>query len=139
MRFPNPCPQTTRSLSRNCTRRPLGLSQFDFDQESDPDFSAGFNTPEHKFKASLSGQNLFDRFGFAINVRWSDEYLWQSSIANAVIPSRTVVDTQVNFVIPEIKSMFKFGASNIGGTEYQSAVGAPFIGSQYFFSWVINQ
>ncbi|MGA9269089.1 MAG: hypothetical protein WBV45_00600, partial [Lutimonas sp.] len=69
----------------------------------------------------------------------SDEYLWQSSIANAVVPSRTVVDTQVNFVIPEIKSMFKFGASNIGGGEYQSAVGSPFIGSQYFFSWVINQ
>ncbi len=115
------------------------LAKFDFDQESDPDFAAGFNTPEHKFKVSLGGQNIFDRFGFAINVRWSDEYLWQSSIANAVIPSRTVVDTQVNFVIPEIKSMFKFGASNIGGLEYQSAVGSPLIGSQYFFSWVINQ
>ena len=115
------------------------LAQFNFDQESDPDFSAGFNTPEHKWKFSLGGQNLFDRFGFGINVRWSDEYLWQSTIANAVIPSRTVVDTQVNFVIPEIKSMFKFGASNLGGSEYQSAVGAPFIGSQYFFSWVINQ
>ena len=115
------------------------LAKFDFDQESDPDFAAGFNTPEHKFKVSLGGQELFGHLGFNVNVRWSDEYLWQSSIANAVIPARTVVDAQVNFSIPEIKSMFKFGASNIGGIEYQSAVGAPFIGSQYFVSWVINQ
>jgi hypothetical protein len=115
------------------------LAKFNFDQESDPDFSAGFNTPEHKWKFSLGGQNLFDHLGFGINVRWSDEYLWQSSIANAVIPSRTVVDAQVNFSVPEIKSLFKLGASNLGGTEYQSAVGAPFIGSQFFVSWVINQ
>lgn len=115
------------------------LAKFDFDQESDPDFSAGFNTPEHKVKFTLGGQNLWDHFGFNVNVRWSDEYLWQASIANAVIPSRTVVDAQVNFVVPKIKSVFKFGASNLGGEEYQSAVGSPFIGSQYFFSWVINQ
>jgi outer membrane receptor protein involved in Fe transport len=115
------------------------LAKFDFDQESDPDFAAGFNTPEHKFKVSLGGQDLFGHFGFNVNVRYSDEYLWQATIANAVIPERTVVDAQVNFSVPEIKSMFKFGASNLGGAEYQSAVGAPFIGSQYFFSWVINQ
>jgi outer membrane receptor protein involved in Fe transport len=115
------------------------LAKFDFDQESDPDFAAGFNTPEHKFKVSLGGQDLFGHFGFNVNVRYSDEYLWQATIANAVIPERTVVDAQVNFSVPEIKSLFKFGASNLGGTEYQSAVGAPFIGSQYFFSWVINQ
>ena len=115
------------------------LAKFDFDQESDPDFAAGFNTPRHKFKVSLGGQELFGHLGFSVNVRYSDEYLWQSSIANAVIPERTVVDAQVNFSVPEIKSLFKFGASNLGGTEYQSAVGAPFIGSQYFVSWVINQ
>ena len=114
-------------------------AQFDFDQEKDPDFSAGFNTPEHKFKVSLGSANIFENFGFNVNVRWSDEYLWQATIANAVMPSRTVVDAQINYSVPKIKSMFKIGASNLGGEEYQSAVGAPFIGSQYFISWVINQ
>ena len=115
------------------------LAKFDFDQESDPDFSAGFNTPEHKWKVSLGSQNLFDGFGFNINYRYSDEYLWQATIANAVIPERHVVDAQISYFVPNIKSLFKVGASNLGGTEYQSAVGAPFIGSQYFVSWVINQ
>jgi hypothetical protein len=115
------------------------LAKFDFDQESDPDFSAGFNTPEHKWKISLGSPRIVGNLGFNINVRWSDEYLWQSTIANAVMPSRTVSDAMVNYFVPKMKSMFKVGAANIGGKEYQSAVGAPFIGSQFFVSWVYNQ
>ena len=115
------------------------LAKFDFDQASDPNFSAGFNTPEHKFKISLGSQNIIGNLGFNINVRWSDEYLWQSTIANAVIPQRTVGDAQINYFVPKIKSMFKMGGANLGGHEYQSAPGSPFIGSQFFVSWVFNQ
>ena len=115
------------------------LAKFDFDQESDPNFSAGFNTPEHKFKFSLGSPNIIGNLGFNINVRWSDEYLWQSTIANTVIPQRTVGDAQINYSVPKIKSLFKMGGSNLGGKEYQSAPGSPFIGSQFFVSWVFNQ
>ena len=113
-------------------------AKLDFDQASDPDFSAGFNTPEHKVKVSLGNPNLFKDFGFNINARWSDEYFWQATIANAMIPARTVVDAQINYSVPSIKSTFKIGGTNLGGKEYQSAVGSPFIGSQYFVSWTIN-
>lgn len=115
------------------------LAKFEFDQESDPDFSAGFNTPENKWKISLGSPKIVGNFGFNLNVRWSDEYLWQSTIANAVMPSRTVSDAQVSYFVAKMKSMFKVGAANIGGKEYQSAPGAPFIGTQFFVSWVFNQ
>ncbi len=115
------------------------LAKFDFDQESDPNFSAGFNTPEHKFKVSLGSLNVIGNLGFNVNVRYSDEYLWQSTIANAVIPQRTVGDVQINYNAEKIKSFFKVGASNVGGKEYQSAPGSPYIGSQFFVSWVFNQ
>lgn len=115
------------------------LAKFDFDQASDPDFSAGFNTPENKWKVSVGSPDILGNLGFNLNVRWSDEYLWQSTIANAVMPARTVADAQINYFMPKIKSMFKMGAANIGGKEYQSAVGAPFIGTQFFVSWVFNQ
>ena len=115
------------------------LAKFDFDQESDPDFAAGFNTPEHKVKFSLGSQNIIGNLGFNINIRWSDEYLWQSTIANAVIPQRTVGDAQINYAVPKMNSLFKFGGSNLGGKEYQSAPGSPYIGSQFFVSWVFNQ
>ena len=113
-------------------------AQFELDQASDPDFKAGFNTPEHKVKMSFENPRLFKNFGFGVNLRWSDDYLWESSIANALVSSRTVVDAQINYSVPSIKSVFKAGATNLGGKEYQSAVGAPFIGSQYFVSWTIN-
>lgn len=120
----------------------LGLNytyaKFDFDQSSDPDFIAGFNTPEHKVKISFGNQQLFKNFGFNINARWSDEYLWQASIANAMVSARTVVDAQINYSVTSMKSLFKIGGTNIGGKEYQSAVGSPFIGSQFYVSWTIN-
>jgi iron complex outermembrane recepter protein len=113
-------------------------AKLDFDQTTDPDFMASFNTPEHKVKVSLGNPELFKNFGFNVNARWSTEYFWQSTLANGMIPERTVVDAQLNYSVPSMKSTFKVGATNLGGKEYQSAVGAPFIGSQYFISWVIN-
>ncbi|MFG6686824.1 TonB-dependent receptor [Mariniflexile sp. HNIBRBA6329] len=113
-------------------------AKLDFDQTTDPDFSPGFNTPEHKVKVSLGNPELFKNFGFNVNARWSDEYFWQATIANAMIPARTVVDAQINYSVPSMKSTFKIGGTNLGGKEYQSAVGSPFIGSQYYVSWTIN-
>ncbi|OAB80036.1 TonB-dependent receptor [Cochleicola gelatinilyticus] len=114
-------------------------AKFDFDQSSDPDFRAQFNTPEHQVKLSFSNANLFKNFGFNTNLRWSDEFLWESSIANAIIDSRTVLDAQINYAVPKIKSVFKVGGTNIAGDEYRSAVASPNIGSQYYVSWTINQ
>ncbi len=114
-------------------------AQLDFDQASEPDFQAGFNTPEHKVKVSFGNPKLLKNFGFNINGRWNDEYFWQSSSANAIVESRTVVDAQLNYSVPKIKSTFKIGGSNIGGQEYFSAPGTGAVGAQYYVSWTINQ
>jgi outer membrane cobalamin receptor len=113
-------------------------SDFDFDQASDPDFQPQFNTPKHKVKASFGNTALFENFGFNINYRWSDEFLWQNSFATGQIPSYSVLDAQVNYAVPSIKSVFKIGASNLLGDEYFTAVGTGYIGSQYYLSWTIN-
>ncbi|UMB59289.1 TonB-dependent receptor [Lutibacter sp. A80] len=120
----------------------LGLNytyaKFDFDQSSDPDYEAGFNTPEHKVKLSIGNTEVIKNLGFNLNIRWSDEYLWQSVIADAIIEERTVIDAQVNYTVDKWKSNFKIGAANLGGKEYFSAPGNGKIGSQYFVSWTIN-
>ncbi len=113
-------------------------AKFEFDQASDPDFEAGFNTPEHKVKFQFGKTNLFENFGFNVNVRWQDEYLWESTFLDAVIDSRTVLDAQVNYRVPKWKSVFKLGGANLTGQEYLSAPGVGAIGSQYFISWTIN-
>jgi len=113
-------------------------AQFDFDQEKDPSFEAGFNTPKHRFKASLSNDNLFKNFGFNISGRWSDAYLWQSTFADGMIEEITVFDAQINYTIPCLKSTIKVGATNIGSKEYIQVIGAGAVGQQYFASWTIN-
>jgi len=113
-------------------------AQFDFDQAKDPGFEAGFNTPKHRVKASVGNDNLFENFGFNASVRWNDEYLWQSTMADGMIASATVVDAQINYGLPKLKSVIKLGATNIGGKEYTQVLGAGSIGQQYFASWTIN-
>jgi len=113
-------------------------AKFDFDQTSDPDYEAGFNTPEHKVKASVGTDDLFENFGFNVNYRWSDKFLWQSSLVDAIVPARSVVDVQLSYKVPNFKSLFKVGGANIGADNYMSAPGSGFIGSQYYVSWTVN-
>lgn len=110
----------------------------DFDQASAPDFRTNFNTPQHKVKLSFGNIEVFTNFGFNINYRWSDSYLWQGTFADGFVPAYSVVDAQVNYKIPNYKSMIKLGATNIGGDDYFTAFGTGLIGQQYYLSLTFN-
>jgi outer membrane receptor protein involved in Fe transport len=113
-------------------------AKFDFDQTSDPDFEAGFNTPEHKVKLQFGKTDLFKNFGFNFNARWQDKFRWESTFVDGTINARTVLDAQINYSVPSWKSIFKLGGANLTGQEYLSAPGIGAIGSQYYLSWTIN-
>ena len=113
-------------------------AEFNFNQEEDPSFVAGFNTPKHRVKASIGNAKLFSNFGFNVNARYNTEYLWQSSFADGIVPENTVLDAQINYGFPKLKSVLKVGATNIGGKDYIQVIGAGAIGQQWFASWTIN-
>ena len=114
------------------------FAEFDFDKAKDPGFEAGFNTPKHRVKASIGNEKLFENFGFNASIRWNTEYLWESTFADGIIESATVIDAQINYSIPKIKSIIKLGATNIGAQEYIQVLGAGAIGQQAYISWTIN-
>ena len=89
-------------------------------------------------KVSFGHTQVLENFGFKLDYRWSDEYLWQASFADGIISARSVVDAQVNYTVPSLKSIIKLGGANIGGVEYFSAPGVGKIGSQYYLSWTVN-
>ncbi len=120
-------------LSANYT-----YAKLDFDVKQNPDFRTFFNTPEHKVKASFGKTELFKNFGFNVSWRWSDNYFWESSFGDGDVPSFNVIDAQINFRVPSLKSTFKAGATNLLQDEYFTAFGTGFIGSQYYVSWTIN-
>ncbi len=113
-------------------------AKFNFDQASDLDFEAGFNTPKHKVKFQFGKQKVFGNLGFNMNVRWQSEYLWESTFHDAIMAERTMLDAQVNYSFPKIKSVLKIGGTNLTGKEYFSAPGIGAIGSQYYISLTIN-
>jgi outer membrane receptor for ferrienterochelin and colicin len=114
------------------------FTKLDFDQSSDPDLMISFNTPEHKFKASFGNTNLFKNFGFNVSYRFSDDYYWEATFGNGVVPEFHVLDAQINYRVPSLKSSFKVGATNLTGNEYFTAFGTGFVGSMYYASWTIN-
>ena len=110
----------------------------EFDQAAFPDFRTNFNSPNHKVKASFGHRELFKNFGFNVNYRWSDSYLWQNTFADGIIDAYTVLDAQFNYTIPSLDSIIKVGGSNILGEEYFSAVGTGAVGSIFYVSWTVN-
>ncbi len=124
------------------SRFDLGLSydyiDFTFDDEDFGLFEPNFNTPKHTFRAQLGNENLFDNFGFNVNLRWLDKYRWVSPFIKGDVDARTVLDAQLNYRIPSIKSVFKVGGTNLLGKEYLVAPGNGSIGSLYYISLTIN-
>ena len=114
------------------------FAKLDFDRAKYPDFVTNFNTPEHKFKASFGNTELFKNFGFNVSYRFSDDYYWEATFGNGVIPEFHVVDAQINLIVPSLKSTFKAGGTNLTGKEYYTAFGTGYIGSMYYISWTIN-
>ena len=121
----------------------LGLNYnfADYEVKEDLDFDSfepNFNTPKHTVKAQFGNNKLFKNFGFNVNARWQDKFRWVSAFVKGEVDARTVIDAQLNYRIPSIKSKFKIGGTNLFGKEYFVAPGSGQIGKLYYFSWIIN-
>jgi len=120
-------------LSANYTK-----SVLEFDEELYPDFSTYWNTPEHKVKVQFGNTSLFENVGFNVAWRWFSDFYWESTFGNGDVPATHVIDAQINFTLPKLKSIIKIGGANIGSQEYYTAFGSGFIGQQYYISWTAN-
>ncbi len=101
---------------------------------TDPDFTSGFNTPEHAGVIGIANRKLFKNFGFDINYRKQSAFIWENSFAFGNIPAYGVVNAQVNYEMTKINTSIKLGATNLGGKDYRTMTGGPFIGQQYYIS-----
>lgn len=102
-------------------------------------YRAGFNTPENKFQVGVGNRKLTKNLGFNVNFRYQDAFLWQSDFGDWTVPAYGVVDAQISYKIPSIKTTLKAGGSNIAGSDYRTNLGGPFVGSQYYLSLTFDQ
>ena len=101
-------------------------------------FEPSFNTPKHRFKVSVVGQNINDNIGFNVSLRSNSEYEYQASFIDETIAANTVIDAQVSFTLDKLNSVLKVGGTNIGGDDYVSLVGSGMIGQMFYTSLTFN-
>ena len=89
---------------------------------SDDPIIPAFNTPEHKFNISFSGEKLklpylqSEHFGFGINYKWIEGFVFEGSPQfTGTVPTYDMLDLQINYQVPSLKTTFKLGASNVLG------------------------
>lgn len=100
--------------------------------EDDPIIPA-FNTPEHKFNIGLAGRDLSgllpNPVGFNVNYKWIDSFIFEGSPQfTGTIPSYSLMDAQINYLIRSINTTVKIGASNILNNKSFQTYGGPRIG-----------
>jgi iron complex outermembrane recepter protein len=103
------------------------------------EFRAGFNTPENKFQVGFGNRKLTKNFGFNLNYRWQDKFLWESSYGNWNVPAFGVFDAMVSYKVSTIKTIIKLGGTNLFGGDYRTNIGAPFVGQQYYLSLTFDE
>ena len=102
-------------------------------------FRASYNTPKYRFNAKFGNRKVTDKLGFQVSYRWQQAYLWESSFGVGVIPEFGTLDAQVSYKVPEWKSTFKLGASNLLNERYTTSFGNPTLGSIYYIQITFDE
>lgn len=131
---------------------------FNFAQNNLRDFTSspeqlfsGFNTPKNRYNLSFGKRlNSGDKFGFNINLRHQDSFVWEASFnqptttgvtsfTNTTVPKITNIDAQVSYKLASMKSIIKLGGTNIGGKPYIQAFGSAAVGSMYYVAITFDE
>jgi iron complex outermembrane receptor protein len=112
---------------------------------------AGYNTPKNRYNVSFGKRmSSGDKFGFNVNLRHQDQFVWQASFnqptttgtttfGNTSVPKITALDAQVSYKLSAMKSIIKVGGTNIGGKPYIQAFGSAAVGSMYYVALTFDQ
>lgn len=110
-----------------------------FSGQTTPDFQANFNTPQNRYSVGLGNRKIVKNLGFNVNFRYQDKFKWESSYGVADIAAYGVLDAQLSYKVSAMKSVFKLGGTNLGGGDYRTNFGAPFIGQMYYVSITFDE
>ncbi|MCE6988177.1 TonB-dependent receptor [Dyadobacter sp. CY323] len=111
-------------------------------QEADANNIPAFNTPEWKTNLIFGNAKLTDRLGFNVAWHWQEAFDWYGTFTE-MSPGRVkaynLLDAQVSYRIPSLKTIVKVGGSNITNTYIVQAYGSPAVGGLYYVSLNFDQ
>lgn len=132
----------TYLLPKNYTVGANGTwASFDL-QNANPNDIPAFNTPKFRTTVTFGNSAVTKNFGFNVAWRWQDAFDWTSTF-NQMRPGRieaySIVDAQVSYKLPNIKSVVKVGANNALNNHVYQAFGSPSIGAVYYVSLTFDE
>lgn len=104
---------------------------------ADPSNIPAFNTPKWKANLIFSNAKLTEKIGFSVAWHWQSAFDWYGNFT-APLPGRinaySLLDAQVSYRVPRLKTIVKLGASNLTNQYIVQAYGSPAVGGLYYLS-----
>ncbi|TCJ19247.1 TonB-dependent receptor [Flaviaesturariibacter flavus] len=97
-----------------------------------------FNSPRYRTNLGIRNENVGRGFGFNIVWKWQDENFYEGTFVTGTLPAFSTVDAQVSYRMPNTKSIFRIGATNLTNHYYRSGYGSPAVGGLYYASFGYN-
>ncbi len=116
-------------------------AEFDI-KDANPNNVPAFNTPKFRTAITFGNSDVYQNIGFNVAWRWQDAFDWVGSFAElrpGRIDAYSIVDAQVSYKLPSIKSVVKLGANNVFNKQVYQAYGSPSIGALYYVSFTFDQ
>ncbi|MCF0043071.1 TonB-dependent receptor [Dyadobacter fanqingshengii] len=110
----------------------------DADQNNVP----AFNTPEWKTNVIFGNSKVTDKIGFNVAWHWQSSFDWYGTFTEmqpGKVKSYNLLDAQVSYRIPSLKTIVKLGASNLTNQYIVQAYGSPAVGGLYYVSLNFDQ
>jgi outer membrane receptor protein involved in Fe transport len=102
------------------------------------DVVTNFNAPKYRFNLGLRNDNLYKNIGFNFVYKWQDENYYEGTFATGTLPSFGWLDGQVSYKMPDSKSMFRVGGTNLLNNYQRTGYGNPYVGGLYYVSFGYN-
>lgn len=110
--------------------------------DANPNNIPAFNTPKWKTNLVLSNSRLTENLGFSVAWHWQSSFDWYGSFTElrpGKINAYNLLDAQVSYKIPSLKTTVKLGAANLTNKYIMQAYGSPSVGGLYYVSLNFDQ
>ncbi len=105
--------------------------------DANPNNIPAFNTPRFKTNVLLSNDRLTNRLGFGVAWHWQEAFDWYGTFTenrSGRIVAYSLLDAQVSYRVPVLKTTLKLGASNLANNYVVQAYGSPAVGGLYYLT-----
>jgi outer membrane receptor for ferrienterochelin and colicin len=101
-------------------------------------FGTFFNTPDIRYNIGVRNENVWKNIGFNIVWKYQAENYYEGTFVTGTLPSFGWLDGQVSYKVPNSKSIFRIGGTNIGNDYQRTGFGSPSVGGLYYVSFGYN-